>query len=72
MPAIATNTIRLHRVLRALVERMYRAFLDADAMAKRLPPNGLTGKVHQLDAWVGRAIVQLQTISSKERFGHSW
>lgn len=49
----ATNTIRLHRVLRATPERVYRAFLDADAMAKWLPPNGFTGKVHHLDAKVG-------------------
>jgi len=48
-----TNTVRLHRVLRAKPERIYRAFLDADAMAKWLPPNGFTGKVHQLDAKVG-------------------
>src|ERR1043166_409676 len=48
-----TNTIRLHRVLRAKPERVYRAFLDADAMAKWLPPNGFTGKVHQMDAKVG-------------------
>ena len=48
-----TNTIRLHRVLRAPPERVYRAFLDADAMAKWLPPNGFTGKVHHLDARVG-------------------
>lgn len=48
-----TNTIRLHRVLRAAPERVYRAFLDADAMGKWLPPNGFTGKVHQLDARVG-------------------
>jgi uncharacterized protein YndB with AHSA1/START domain len=47
------NTIRLHRVLRATPERVYRAFLDADAMAKWLPPNGFTGKVHHLDARVG-------------------
>jgi uncharacterized protein YndB with AHSA1/START domain len=47
------NTIRLHRVLRAAHERVYRAFLDADAMAKWLPPNGFTGKVHHLDAKVG-------------------
>jgi uncharacterized protein YndB with AHSA1/START domain len=50
---MATNTIRLHRVLRATPERIYRAFLDADAMAKWLPPNGFTGKVHHLDARVG-------------------
>ena len=48
-----TNTIRLHRVLQAPPERVYRAFLDADAMAKWLPPNGFTGKVHQMDAKVG-------------------
>ena len=47
------NTIRLHRVLRATPERVYRAFLDADAMAKWLPPNGFTGKVHQMEARVG-------------------
>jgi len=47
------NTIRLHRVLRATPERIYRAFLDADAMAKWLPPNGFTGKVHQVEAKVG-------------------
>ena len=46
----STNTIRLHRVLRAAPERIYRAFLDAEAMAKWLPPNGFTGKVHQMDA----------------------
>jgi len=50
---MATNTIKLHRVLRASPERVYRAFLDADAMAKWLPPNGFTGKMHQLDAKVG-------------------
>ena len=50
---MATHTIRLHRVLRAPPERVYRAFLDADAMAKWLPPNGFTGRVHHLDARVG-------------------
>jgi uncharacterized protein YndB with AHSA1/START domain len=50
---MATNTIRLHRVLRATPEKLYRAFLDPDAMAKWLPPNGFTGKVHHLDARVG-------------------
>ena len=48
-----TNTIRLHRVLRATPEKIYRALLDADAMAKWLPANGFTGKVHDLDAKVG-------------------
>ena len=47
------NTVRLHRVFRATPERIYRAFLDADAMVKWLPPNGFTGRVHQLDAKVG-------------------
>lgn len=47
------NTVRFHRVLRAPPERVYRAFLDADAMAKWLPPNGFTGKVHHLDAKIG-------------------
>jgi uncharacterized protein YndB with AHSA1/START domain len=50
---MATNTIRLHRVLRAKPERIYRAFIDADAMAKWLPPNGFTGKVHHIDDRVG-------------------
>jgi uncharacterized protein YndB with AHSA1/START domain len=50
---MVTHTIRLHRVLRAPAERVYRAFLDAEAMAKWLPPNGFTGKVHALDARVG-------------------
>jgi uncharacterized protein YndB with AHSA1/START domain len=50
---VGTNTIRLHRVFRATPERIYRAFLDADAMAKWLPPNGFTCKVHHMDAKVG-------------------
>ncbi len=50
---MSTHTIRLHRVLRAAPERVYRAFLNADAMAKWLPPNGFTCKVHHLDAKVG-------------------
>jgi uncharacterized protein YndB with AHSA1/START domain len=48
-----SNTVRLHRVLRAKPERVYRAFLDADAMAKWLPPHGFTGKVHHLEAKAG-------------------
>src|SRR5688572_15653014 len=48
-----THTIRIHRVLRASPEKVYRAFLDADAMVKWLPPHGFTGKVHQLDVRVG-------------------
>lgn len=50
---MATGTVRLHRVLRATPERVYRAFLDADALAKWLPPNGFTAKVHHMDAKVG-------------------
>jgi uncharacterized protein YndB with AHSA1/START domain len=50
---MSTSTIRLHRVLRAVPERIYRAFLEADALAKWLPPNGFTGQVHHLDAKVG-------------------
>jgi uncharacterized protein YndB with AHSA1/START domain len=53
MSPSTTNTIRLHRVIRAAPDRVYRAFLDADAMAKWLPPNGFTGKVHQMDGNVG-------------------
>src|ERR1044071_8192235 len=48
-----SNSIRLHRVLRAKPERVYRAFLDAAAMAKWLPPNGFTCTVHHLDGKVG-------------------
>ena len=50
---MAENTVQLHRVLRAPPQRIYRAFLDADAMAKWLPPHGFTGKVHEMDARVG-------------------
>ena len=50
---IMPNTIRIHRVLRAEPEKVYRAFLNPEAMAKWLPPNGFTGKVHQMDAKVG-------------------
>jgi uncharacterized protein YndB with AHSA1/START domain len=48
-----TGTVRLHRVLRATPERVYRAFLDPTAMVKWLPPNGFTGTVHAMDARVG-------------------
>lgn len=48
-----TNPVRLHRVLRAPPERVYRAFLDADALAKWLPPHGFTAQIHQFDARVG-------------------
>lgn len=48
-----TGTVRLHRVITAPPERVYRAFLDADAMCKWLPPHGFTGRVHSMDARVG-------------------
>ena len=50
---MAENTVKLHRVLRAPPQKIYRAFLDADAMVKCLPPHGFTGKVHQIKAEVG-------------------
>lgn len=50
---VKSNTIRLHRVLRAPPERVYRAFLDADALVKWMPPNGYTCKVHHIEAKVG-------------------
>ena len=50
---MSTNSVKLHRVLRAKPERVYRAFIDGDAMVKWLPPNGFTAKVHSLDAKVG-------------------
>src|SRR5262245_33823061 len=65
---MATHTVRLHRVLRTRPERLYRAFLDPDAMAKWLPPNGFTGKVHQMDAKVdGRWRMSFTNFSN----GHS-
>jgi uncharacterized protein YndB with AHSA1/START domain len=50
---MSTNTVKLHRVFSAPAERVYRAFLDPDAMAKWLPPNGFTGKVEHVDARIG-------------------
>ena len=50
---MSTNTIRLHRVVRSTPEKVYRAFLEADAMSKWLPPNGFTCKVHQFEGKVG-------------------
>src|SRR3982074_620401 len=70
-----THTIRLHRVLRAKPERVYRAFLDADAMAKWLPPNGFTGKVHSMDAKVGggyKMSFTTFTTGSKHSFGGTY
>ena len=50
---MSSNTIKLHRVFRAPADRVYRAFLDPEAMAKWLPPNGFTGKVRHIEAKVG-------------------
>ena len=50
---MGTGTVKLHRVFNAKIERVYRAFIDPDAMAKWLPPHGFTGKVHHMDAKVG-------------------
>jgi len=50
---MSSNSVRFHRVFKATPERVFRAFLDADAMAKWLPPNGFTGKVHHMDAKIG-------------------
>jgi len=69
------NTIKLHRVLRATPERVYRAFLDPDALAKWLPPNGFTCRVHQLEAKVGGAYkMSFTNFSSKKShsFGGSY
>ena len=65
------NTVRLHRVLRAPPERVYRAFLDADARAKWLPPNGFTGKVHESNATVGGSYRMSFTNFSSGQ-SHSW
>src|SRR5256885_12158626 len=50
---MSTNTVRFHRIIRSAPEKIYKAFLDADAQAKWLPPNGFTCKVHHLNAKVG-------------------
>jgi len=68
---MATGTVRLHRVLRAPPERVYRAFLDADALAKWLPPYGFTCKVHHLDSRVGGAFRMTFTSFSTGQ-GHSF
>jgi uncharacterized protein YndB with AHSA1/START domain len=68
---MATGTVRLHRVLRTKPEKVYRAFLDADAMAKWLPPYGFTCKVHHLDARVGGTFkMSFQNFSTGN--GHSF
>ncbi len=66
-----TGTVRLHRVLRAPPQRVYRAFLDAEAMAKWLPPYGFTCKVHHLDARVGGTF-KMSFINFNTGHGHSY
>jgi uncharacterized protein YndB with AHSA1/START domain len=66
-----SNTIRFHRVLRATPEKVYRAFLDPDAMVKWLPPNGFTGKVHHMEAKVGGTYKMSFTNFTTEH-GHSF
>ena len=68
---MSKGTIRLHRVLRANPERVYRAFLDADAMAKWLPPHGFTCKVHSMDAKVGGAY-KMSFMNFSTGHGHSF
>lgn len=68
---MATNTIRLHRVMRATPERIYRAFLNAEAMAKWLPPYGFTCRVDHLDAKVGGTYKMAFTNFTTDR-GHSF
>lgn len=68
---MTTGAVRLHRVLRASPERVYRAFLDADAMAKWLPPYGFTCKVHSMDARVGGTF-RMSFINFSTAHGHSF
>jgi uncharacterized protein YndB with AHSA1/START domain len=68
---MSTNSVTLHRVLRASPERVYKAFLDADAMAKWLPPHGFTGKVHHLEAKVG-GTYQMSFTNFATGHGHSF
>jgi len=68
---MSTNTIRLHRVLKTTPEKIYRAFLDADAMAKWLPPFGFTAKVHAMDAKVGGAY-RMSFTNFTTKNGHSF
>ena len=72
---MATGTVRLHRVLRAKPEKLYRAFLDAEAIARWLPPNGYTCSVAQLDATVGgkyRMAFRNFTTNSSHSFGGAY
>jgi uncharacterized protein YndB with AHSA1/START domain len=66
-----TGTVRLHRVLKAPAERVYKAFLDPEAMVKWLPPHGFTGKVHRMDARVGGGY-QMSFTNFTSGKGHSF
>ncbi len=68
---MTTNTVRLHRVFNAKPELIYRAFLDAEALVKWMPPNGFTAKVHQMDARVGGGF-KLSFTSFSSGKGHSF
>jgi uncharacterized protein YndB with AHSA1/START domain len=68
---MTTNMVRLHRVLRATPEKVYRAFLDAEALAKWLPPNGFTCKVHEMNAKIGGSFKMSFTNFSTGK-GHSF
>jgi uncharacterized protein YndB with AHSA1/START domain len=68
---MATGTVRLHRVLRTTPERVYRAFLEPDAMAKWIPPHGFTCRVHQMDAKVG-GIYKMSFTNFTTGQGHSF
>jgi uncharacterized protein YndB with AHSA1/START domain len=68
---MSTNTVRLHRILRATPERVYRAFLDPEALAKWLPPNGFTCKVHHIDATIG-GTYQMSFTNFTSRHAHSF
>lgn len=68
---MASGTVRIHRVLKAPPERVYRAFLEADAMAKWLPPFGFTCKVHHLDARVGGTF-SMSFVNFSTGSGHSF
>jgi uncharacterized protein YndB with AHSA1/START domain len=68
---VSSNTVRLHRVLRAKAETIYRAFVDPDALAKWLPPNGFTGKVHEMDARVD-GVYRMSFTHFRTRQSHSF
>jgi uncharacterized protein YndB with AHSA1/START domain len=68
---MSTNTVRLHRILRATPERVYRAFLEPEALAKWLPPNGFTCKVHHIDATIG-GTYQMSFTNFTTGHGHSF